>query len=214
MGKITVKHYLNTNLKPYMVRGEQYYTIYILITVNRKTTKVPSQEFAELQTEAEFNELLNSNEFDAEAKTIENIIISQLAITADQFDTQLFSAFYNLLPNYYLTDFNNGIDILGDIDMYYGRYDQNGWSLYDWFTPGIQAIIPEKLVSKNTTHTNLNFEKINKSLPQLNEAILLNFFEVIKLLSKSMAKYRDLEKRYSVYCYDGHSHAETRIFKK
>ena len=75
MKKVTVKHYLNTNLKPYIVRGEKYYTVYMLVTVNRKTTRIPSKEFEELHTEEEFeNEILPSEELQAEVKTVENII--------------------------------------------------------------------------------------------------------------------------------------------
>lgn len=44
MGKITVKHYLNTKVKPiiYSVDNKEYYPIYTQITYNRKTTQLRS----------------------------------------------------------------------------------------------------------------------------------------------------------------------------
>ena len=42
MNKITVKHYLNTNLKPYVINGDKYYSIYALVTSHRQNTKVKS----------------------------------------------------------------------------------------------------------------------------------------------------------------------------
>ena len=42
MGKITVKHFLNTNLKPYVINKQNYYSIYVFVTANRKTTKLKS----------------------------------------------------------------------------------------------------------------------------------------------------------------------------
>lgn len=54
MGKITVKHYLNTNLKPYIINGEKYYKIYVLIRADTQNTKIKSDISANEYTEKEF----------------------------------------------------------------------------------------------------------------------------------------------------------------
>lgn len=58
MGKITVKHYLNTNLKPYIIGGESYYKIYVLIRADTQNTKIKSDVSANEYTEKEFYELI------------------------------------------------------------------------------------------------------------------------------------------------------------
>lgn len=209
MGKITVKHYLNTNLKPYMVRGEKYFTVYMLITVNRKSTKIPSKEFGELHTETEFEELIISNELDYEAKTVENLIATQLEVCNGDFDTQLFSAYYNLLPNYYLND-SHCLEGIGDINTYDGKYSQSGWSLYDWFKPDVQENIIYEL-NNPREHVSPYVKKITKDINILNQAILIGFFEILSYISVSVAKYRDIKRRYDVYCSEASFHVESLI---
>ena len=197
MGKITVKHYLNTNLKPYLVRGEKYYSVYILITVNRKTTKVPSLEFGEFQTESDFEDIINTPEMINEVQTIENIISSQLDLFDGEFDTQLFSAFYNLMPNYKIGKLDSRI---ADLNTYEGKYLNGGWGFYDWFMPETQMYIV-KILNTNTFDSK-QLNTISRDIKVLNKAILVLFFGIISLLSKSMNKYRTLEDRYSLYCDD------------
>ena len=89
MGKITVKHFINVNLKPYLVRGEKLYPVYIMITVNRKTTKVKGHAFSELHSESDFDELIQSDEATSEAIAVENLIVAQTSWFTDSFDTNL-----------------------------------------------------------------------------------------------------------------------------
>ena len=59
MGKITIKHFLNTNLKPYIINKQNYYSVYLLITAQRKTTKVKSLVFDEYYSESDFESIFN-----------------------------------------------------------------------------------------------------------------------------------------------------------
>jgi hypothetical protein len=65
MGKITVKHYLNTKTQPAVINNENHYPVYIQITVNRKTTKYRSITFCKL-SEKEFNNYINGNVYKAD----------------------------------------------------------------------------------------------------------------------------------------------------
>lgn len=42
MGKITVKHYLNTRVKPLELADREFYPIYVQVTVDRRTTQIRS----------------------------------------------------------------------------------------------------------------------------------------------------------------------------
>lgn len=107
MSKITIKHFLNTNLKPYVINKQNYYTIYVLITAKRRTTKLKSLMFDEYYTENDFEEIFNSKNSE-DIKMIENEIssiniISEIIISELQdFDTAFLTAFIN---------FSNTIDI-------------------------------------------------------------------------------------------------------
>ena len=109
MGKITVKHYLNTNLKPYIINGDKYFSIYVLVTANRQNTKVKSNAFNEYYSEKDFAEIINpKNKIDLAAIrneetaiiNIASLIISELEI----FDTTLFAAIYNHYKNIFVWD--------------------------------------------------------------------------------------------------------------
>lgn len=109
MGKITVKHFLNTNLKPYIINGEKYFSIYVLVTANRQNTKVKSKAFNEYYNERDFSEIINpENTEDSEIiKNEESTItnIANLLITEfETFDTTLFSAVYNYYQTIYVFD--------------------------------------------------------------------------------------------------------------
>jgi len=64
MGKITVKHYLNTKVQPEVINDENYYPVYIQITINRKTTAYRSISLTEL-TEIQFNKYIQGYEYKA-----------------------------------------------------------------------------------------------------------------------------------------------------
>jgi len=99
MAKITVKHFLNTNLKPYFINGEKYFSIYALVTANRQNTKVKSKAFNEYYTEKDFIEIsdpININDFETlknEEITIINIV-GLLMSELETFDPTLFAAIY------------------------------------------------------------------------------------------------------------------------
>ena len=100
MSKITIKHFLNTNLKPYLINKQNYYSIYLLITANRKTTKLKSLVFDEYYTESDFDDIFNSeneidkNMVDNELKAINTI--SEITIEAlAEFNTSFLTAYIN-----------------------------------------------------------------------------------------------------------------------
>ncbi len=135
MGTISVKHFLNKNLKPYMINGTAYYSIYVLVTAQRKTTKFKSLTFTEYYSEQDFNELMNSPEnktaIDNELtsiKRIAEIIIAEIGV----FDTMFFTAYVNFSKGCEITNIN--IDVLQtetDIAQTFGKKSILGISVRD-----------------------------------------------------------------------------------
>lgn len=146
MGKITIQHYLNTNLKPYIIRGENYYSIYIMVIVNRKSTKVKSISFEEIYTEKDFEDILNEDNdiLNQEIKTIENIC-TLIQDVFGIFDVTLFSMYYALMNDIFVDDidfeYNDGIK------MNFFKREKNNIGL------GIEYYIFDDFsLSKNKTH--------------------------------------------------------------
>lgn len=109
MGKISVRHFLNTNLKPYIINGDRYFSIYALITAIRQNTKVKSKAFSEYYTENDFAEIVNpENKEDSEILKNEEATIINIASLLihefDVFDTTLFAAVYNYYQEIYIFD--------------------------------------------------------------------------------------------------------------
>ena len=77
--KITITHYLNKVLKPDLINGLEYYSIYVLIVVNRTNTKTKST-ITEKFTSIEMAQKKYSNEFETESKNIENHIRKKLLL--------------------------------------------------------------------------------------------------------------------------------------
>ncbi len=109
--KISVKHFLNTNVKPSIINGEKYYPIFLLVTARRKTTKFKSLIFTELYTETMFDEIMTSKDaedkemINEELTTMQNIaglVMSEL----NEFDTTFFYAFvrFAAVTDIYKTD--------------------------------------------------------------------------------------------------------------
>ncbi|AQX13494.1 hypothetical protein [Elizabethkingia meningoseptica] len=99
MSKITAKHFLNTNLKPYLINKEKHYSIYISLVAYRKNTKVKSITFDEYYSEDTFNDIINSvDEYDI--NLIENEIsiitlITELTVSVlKEFDTAFITAYF------------------------------------------------------------------------------------------------------------------------
>lgn len=100
MGKITVNHYLNTNLKPYLIGNEKYYKVYFLLRYQSKNTKIKSLVNIEV-TENEYNEILNDNtnltniRLKNEVVFVENII-KAIEKSNNIFDFKVFNDYWNL----------------------------------------------------------------------------------------------------------------------
>ena len=67
--KITVKHILKTQLKPTVINGENYYSVYVLMTVNRTNTSQPSK-IIERFTSIETAKKKYFNEFRSEERRV------------------------------------------------------------------------------------------------------------------------------------------------
>jgi hypothetical protein len=113
MGKITVKHYLNTNLKPYEMDGEKMYKLYFLLRYNNKNTKIKSLVNAEM-TEKEYNERIK-NDSDTLNIQIKNeiIFIEKVVQITEQtklaFDMKLFSDIWEIATYPIISNFDSYI---------------------------------------------------------------------------------------------------------
>lgn len=98
MGKITVKHYLNTNLKPYIVGEDKYYKIYLLIRTNNKNTKLKSVISDDEFTQEEYDEIIKDedniiNKFIQIETNVYTKIIEQIEIDRKEFDIQILNTY-------------------------------------------------------------------------------------------------------------------------
>ena len=83
--KITVSHYLNTDIRESHVFGESIYPFYVQVTYNRKTTKfrshIPSTSFSPLDATVHFSEL---KDIDAEKYLMKHDFFVDNAIKKDE----------------------------------------------------------------------------------------------------------------------------------
>jgi hypothetical protein len=90
MGKITVKHYLNTKLKGHEENGVTHYPLYVQITYNRKNTNFASEYNQRLSQNIDLEELKTSivagNILKEEARVITDIIHFESTLRGDTFD--------------------------------------------------------------------------------------------------------------------------------
>ena len=220
MGKITVKHYLNTNLKPYVINGEKYYSIYVLVTANRQNTKIKSVKFNELYTENDFEEIIaESNPYlideIAVITNISNLIIESLG----EFDTSFFSALYGFLSNVFVFNLDiqiysvgveNGqrrIDLYAKdknalgiaIDQYFcsdyslSENRSNGMSLFTWFSDSGQQHLDEFL----TENSDQKYE-ISEIKSILNKLIYYACLDKFQWVLKGSKKLEPLYQKYSL----------------
>ncbi|XKX05239.1 hypothetical protein R8G61_12885 [Tenacibaculum maritimum] len=117
--KVTISHFLNTNLKPFVMKGDNYYPIYIKVTAKRTTTKTRSLVFKEHYTQTEFDEIISSEEIE-DIEMIKNEVsaierIARITINElKEFDTAFFYSF---------VDFSNTLSIWEcDVELLQG-YD-------------------------------------------------------------------------------------------
>ncbi|OAE92111.1 hypothetical protein [Flavobacterium psychrophilum] len=185
--KISVKHFLNTNLKPYVINGTNYFSIYMLVIANRKNTKIKSLIFDELYTENDFNEIISFTDsedeilLNKEISCIENI--GQILIDVlKEFDTTFFTVYYGFLSSIFIKDINFDYitNKLSRIDEYgKQQYEDNYYLNEDSEKTKIISLTENK---KNSF--NINFENIINSEISENENItkgmsLLTYFSFI-----------------------------------
>lgn len=124
MSKITAKHFLNTNLKPYIINGVKHYSIYILLIAYRQNTKVKSITFDEYYNEDFFNEIINSNDkddinlIDNEINTI-TLITEVLTEILGKFDTAFITSYFKFTSLVNINNFSYTSGQIQDI----GKYD-------------------------------------------------------------------------------------------
>lgn len=212
MGKITVKHYLNTNLKPYVVKGEEYYSIYIMVVVNRKNTKVKSISFEELYTEKDFEEIQNEDSIllKEEVAVIEKICTFIQEIFGD-FDASIFSSYYSMLNDLFI----DAIDFEGKPTQYnfsfwtvelnrmklniesfvFGDFSLNvnrthGMNLFVWFSEMGQKELKQYLNSESIKYD------VDECINVLNKLVFLGSMEKYSEKLNETKKGRELFSKY------------------
>jgi hypothetical protein len=125
MGRITVKHYLNINLKPYKIDGEDYYKIYFLLRYNNKNTKIKSLINEEMtlmdyeKRKSDSKDILHQR-IENEIKLIEKII--GIADKTNQpFEIKLFNDIWQLSTYPILGEFNNYIQWISNRQGNFGN---------------------------------------------------------------------------------------------
>lgn len=220
MSKITVKHYLNTNSKPYVINGESYYSIYILLTAKRQNTKFKSIAFSELYCEKDFEDVMNSedredkkliNEEITVLTNIANLVIEEL----NEFDTHFVTAYFNFISTIQIWDVETERFSLNGktIDFYskegnkagikldeYKLQKTNsiikGISLYEFFGNSNQEFIKNFLIT-NKCKTN-----IEQTLNDINRIYFYQSFDKFKWFLNGSKKNKALLDKYGVLFED------------
>ena len=131
MSKISVTHYLNTVLKPYIdeENGKETYFVYCRMTMNRRHYLIQSREFENdvftIDEYAAFEKTDTAKQrFLREISAVIRMVSAQLQLIPQTFDTKLFTAVYQISYRqpmlyqtnspelYHLIDKGNGYDIL------------------------------------------------------------------------------------------------------
>ncbi len=221
MGKITVKHFLNTNLKPYNINGVKYYSIYLLVTANRQNTKVKSYTYNEYYSENDFIEITNSDNKEDSAllnnevqtvTTIAEMIINELEL----FDTALFAAIYNFFSSIYVFELNLDhifIDAGNKkyiIDLHDKTKNKLGINISDYFlkefsmkennSNGMSIYTYYSPIGQKELH---NFLKdshipmdINEAIKILNQLVFYKACEKLSWIFRGSNKYSALLEKY------------------
>lgn len=134
MGKITVKHYLNTNLKPYEMDGEKLYKLYFLLRYNNKNTKIKSLVNEEM-TEAEYNErILDNNDILNIRMKNETAFVEKLIGIAEKtklaFDMKLFIDIWTIATYPIILKFDNYIQWFANRFKEVDFYDKKTIEVY------------------------------------------------------------------------------------
>lgn len=198
MSKITAKHFLNTNLKPYIINGVKHYSIYILLIAYRQNTKVKSITFDEYYNEDFFNEIISSNE-DYDKNLISNEISTIITITEiavkelGGFDTAFITSFFKFsntininspikLENDYINSLSGYINYFEKYFHYIGKQELyknfleddfnkniNVTSLFDFYNSENQSKIKSYI-----KECNKEIRNIDDFISELNTALFYN----------------------------------------
>lgn len=222
MGKITVKHYLNTNLKPYIINGDKYFSIYALVTANRQNTKVKSNAFNEYYTEKDFEEISNpENSEDYEIIKNEEITIINIANLIlsefETFDTTLFAAIYNYFQSIFVFDIDiescsiSTTDSTIRVNLYQKDKNKAGIDISEFF------ILPFSLKENQSKgmslftwysqkvqielraflkNNNCQYD-IDKLIEILNKIVFYKSFDKLSWIFKGSRKFEGLTEKYS-----------------
>lgn len=214
MGKITVKHYLNTNLKPYIIRSENYYSMYIMVVVNRKNTKVKSISFEELYTESDFEDIQSDSDslLTQEIVVIENLCLLIQDVLGD-FDTTFFSAYYSLMKDIFIDSVDFEVCANGNFNIWdeehknnkmglaiesfvYGDFSlsinkTHGMDMFTWYSPTGQERLLDYLKKQNVCGD------IPQIISVLNKLVFLGSMEAFSQKLHENKKGRELYEKYS-----------------
>jgi hypothetical protein len=224
--KITVKHYLNTNSKPYIINGISYYSIYILLTAKRQNTKVKSITLNEYYNEADFDDLISSKDSE-DVNLIENEIgvlenISNLVINElGDFDTHFITAYFNFIPtiqiwdvdiesfkldnkcvNFYKESGNNAGLKIDDFFLLLTPNIAKRTTLYDFYNKSNQEILRDFLIKNNIKS---NIEDLANDI---NRMIFYQSFDKFKWYLNGSKKNSTLLEKYSIL-FDEFTHILT-----
>lgn len=214
MGKISIKHFLNTNLKPYIINKQNYYSIYVLITAQRKTTKVKSITFNEYYTESDFNDIFSSESNDdkimIENETHAINIISELVINElQEFDTNFLTAFYNFSNTVDIWKIDNQIFTYNNvqIDLFDSKKNSAGISIDNIkliFTKARGLTLFEFYNKQNQEKAKNELQKqsvknIEDALNDINKSFFYRSMEFFEWYVEGNKKNAELKERYSIF---------------
>jgi len=215
MGKITINHFINTNLKPYIINGERYYSIYLLISANRQNTKVKSKVFNEYYKESDFKEIINSKNEETsalinnEVETIINVT-NMLIDEVGAFDPTLFAGVYSYLDTIFIGELELDYTKKSKLNLYtknknklnieldrfiFGEFGMaenqaNGISVYNWFSDKGQKELNSFLIENKCGID------ICQAIEYLNKIVFLRSLDKLSWIFKGSKKYEKLTDKY------------------
>lgn len=180
MGKITVRHYLNTNLKPYKVDGDKLYKLYFLVRYQNKNTKIKSLIDVEL-TEKEYSEKIKdendilSIRIKNEKRLVENTI--EIAVKIGQpFEIKIFRIVWDIASYPIIENFEKWIN------LYKSR-------MLPGYVSG-DSFLYDNIETFENTLNSLKLFIVNSNHSITNELFLMQFFdkEIINDYKKGLSK--------------------------
>lgn len=191
MGKITVKHFLNTKLKPELDEdvNEKYYPLYYTVIVNSKNIKRRSN-ITDYITEAEFKSGCKGNQgykrkIEYESDLISRIVKLYLA------DIENHSEKVNLFSFFDLKGYNSKDKFLNLLNAYIDFYSH---SIYEAVWNYCTDMIESEVYSKLTRVFKLPHISISKEIFKYNPSFN-NEDLIIKDLNKDVIIYHAIRER-------------------